>query len=487
MLQANITGVVAVSAAFDLFNGTTWLGELIMVATDAPFNISLDGDNSAEKPLAYTLGKPVTMTIKNNDAEPYHLRWDFRIDGSTQCMGELYIPASGGARITITPGRPCENDSAQSAKAQADSTHASGYHSSCKVFSLIDYIHPSAKQGALLLSAVGPQDLPGGLLPTRILPVNLLMHRTDAIYSTEMSYGCAAFFLLIGGLLSFLASSVLPAMQKKVDLRAQLQQLRSRTSIVSNRVDSYLRVLLRLERSRIAHAIDNAPAWIPATADQVSQAASDITTLTKRLTAAELLDDLRRKHDLASVTAPPSVTDDIDANLQAAADHLHSFALSNTELAAANAFLAQAQAALDVLTDTDALAKLIAGNVSSLKTRLLKFPPNYYADLKAALPGVWQIADPDRGFDDPKNVTRPMLFAIDHGAAAIHLALDYAIVRASIPGKLLRRLHPPVPTLLRRHSSSDLQAPLCLRTYPEPRHRRVTPRLHSKTIPPKPT
>lgn len=38
--------------------------------------------------------------------------------------------------------------------------------------------------------------------------------------------------------------------------------------------------------------------------------------LTKRLTAAERLDDLRRKHVLASATAPPSVTDGIDANLQ---------------------------------------------------------------------------------------------------------------------------------------------------------------------------
>ena len=82
----------------------------------------------------------------------------------------------------------------------------------------------------------------------------------------------------IGGFLSFLASSVLPAMQKKVDLRTQPQQLRSRTTSVSTRVDSSMRVLLRLERSRIADAIDSAPPWIPATANQVSQAVTGITT-----------------------------------------------------------------------------------------------------------------------------------------------------------------------------------------------------------------
>jgi hypothetical protein len=434
VLQANATSVSAAGAAIDIFNGNTRLGKLIMAATDAPFNISLDGDNSTEKPLAYTLLKPVAISLKNSDPEPYHLRWDLRIDGSSQCMGELDIPASGGGRITVTPGK---TDGAQSTSAEACSPYNTGNsHRSRSVFSVVDYVHPSAKQGMLLLSVVGPQGVTPGLLPARTLPVNLLMRRTDATYSTILSYAYAALFLFIGGLLSFLASSVLPAMQKKVDLRTQLEQLRSRTTSVSNRVDSYMRVLLRLERSRIADAIDSAPPWIPATADQVSQAATGITTLTKRLTAAERLDDLRRKHVLASATAPPSVTDGIDANLQAAADQLHSFALSDSDLAAANAFLAKAQAALDMLSDTEALAKQIAGNVSSLTARLAKFPPNYYADLKDALPGVWVIADPARGFDDAKNVTRLMLFAIDHGAAAIQLALDYAIVRASIPGRV---------------------------------------------------
>jgi hypothetical protein len=436
-LQATATGVSTANAVFELFNGTTRLGKLLMVAADAPFNIALDGDNSMEKPLDYSLRKPVTIALKDSDPEPYHLLWDFRIDGISQCVGELDVPASGGTRITFTPGYPCKTGGAQSVSPQVDDPYTTGNSTPLEdVFSLVDYFHPSAKQGVLLLSVVGPQGVSPSLLPARTLLVDLRMRRTDATYSIAWSYTYVAIFLFIGGFLSFLASSVLPAMQKKVDLRGQLQQLRNRTTSVSNRVDSYLRVLLRLERNRIADAIDNAPPWLPATADQVSLAASGIATLTKRLTAAERLDDLRRKHDLASVTAPPSVTDGIDADLQSAADHLHSFALSDADLAAANAFLAKAQVGLDMLSDTDALAKQIAGNVSSLKTRFAKFPPNYYADLKASLPGVWVIADPDRGFDDAKNVTSPMLFAIDHGVAAIQLALDYAMVRASVPGRV---------------------------------------------------
>jgi hypothetical protein len=247
------------------------------------------------------------------------------------------------------------------------------------------------------------------------------------------SYFYAAILLLIGGLFSFLGSSMLPNMQKKGDLRAQLQDLANRTSTVSTRIDSYLRVLLRLERSRIANLIENAPAWIPASADPLVIASASINTLSKRLASAERLDDLRRKHDQISATAPPSVTDSIDAILQAAADQLHSSALSDADIAAANALFVKAQAALDMLDDTDALAKQIAGNVASVMTRIEKFPAKYYADLKDSLAGIFIFADPDRGYSDAKNITRPMLFAIDHGVAAIHLALDYSIVRASIP------------------------------------------------------
>ena len=201
------------------------------------------------------------------------------------------------------------------------------------------------------------------------------MQPFSSFWSAFWSYSYVAFLLLIGGLLSFLASSMLPNMQKKGVLRAQLQGLANRTTTVSTRIDSYLRVLLRLERSRIKNIIDNAPAWIPASADPLVQAAASIDNLSKRLAAAERLDDMRRKLDQVSATAPPYITDGIDANLQAAADQFHAIALSDTVIAAANGFFDKAQAGLDLLDNTDALAKQIAGNVSLVMTRLAKFRP----------------------------------------------------------------------------------------------------------------
>ena len=409
-LNADVTGISGASVAeFPILNGVLQLGVLSAFASDAALNISIDGDGSApDKSLAYTEAKPVVIALKNGDAQSYHLHWIFQINNLTEGSGDLDMLLSGGSRITIT-------------------------HPSPQPFSILDWVHPSNKRGVVLLSVIGPPNVPAGLLPARSLPVSLVMQPISPFWSAFWSYFYAVILLLTGGLFSFLGSSMLPNMQKKGQLRAQLQDLADRTTTVSTSIDSYLRVLLRLERKRIAILIDNAPSWIPASADPLVQAEALINNLSKRLAGAERLDDLRRKHDQVSATAPPSVTDGIDANLQAAAEQLHSVALSDTVLAATDGFFAKAQAALDMLEDTDALAKQIAGNVALAMTRLEKFPPNYYADLKDSLPGVFIIADASRGYSDPKNIVRPMLFAIDHGAAAIQLALDYAMIRASIP------------------------------------------------------
>ncbi len=460
-LNANVTGISGASAAeFPILNGVSQLGLLSAFASDAALNVSIDGDGAApDKSLAYTYAKPVVIALKNGDAQSYHLHWIFQINNLTECSGDLDMPLSGGSRITITP--------------------------SYKPFSILDWVHPSNKKGFLLLSVIPPANIPScppcpglpsvprpRLLPARSLPVSLVMQPISPFWSAFWSYFYVVVLLLIGGLFSFLGSSMLPNMQRKGQLRVQLQDLANRTTTISTSIDSYLRVLLRIERNRIAILIDNAPAWIPASADPLVQAAASIDNLTKRLAGAERLDDLRRKHDQVSATAPPSVTDGIDANLQGAADQLHSIALSDTVLAAANGFFAKAQAGLDLLDNTDALAKQIAGNVALVMTRLEKFPPNYYADLKDSLPGVFIIADPTRGYNDAKNIVRPMLFAIDHGAAAIQLALDYAMVRASIPVRPVSQAHSSTPRQQPGGAPADLHppppAPCCRRPPPPP-------------------
>ena len=407
-LKASVTGIASASdAEFAIFNAGSQIGTVTEFASDAAFAITLEGDGTLDKPLAYTMGNPVSISLKNGDARSYHLHWDFQINNQSEASDDSYISPNGVIRITFKP------------KTQH--------------FSRLDLIHPSKQQGVLILSLIAPPGIHPGLAPALSLPVSLVMQMVSLSLTMTASYTYVALLLLMGGFLSFLGTSMLPNIQRKGDLKAQVKDLANRTSTVSTRIDSYLRVLLRLERSRITNLIEGAPAWNPASVDPLNIATGSIGTLSKRLAAAEQLDDLRRKHDAIAATAPPSVSDSIDDNLQSAADVLQITALTDADIVAAQSFFTKAQASLDMLVDTDALARQIANNVAIVMNRIDKFPPNYYDDLRACLPGIFVIADPNRGYNDPKTIVRPMLFAIDHGAAAIHIALDYAMIRASIP------------------------------------------------------
>jgi hypothetical protein len=406
--QASVSGVSGASAAqVDLFNGGTFLATLPMIEIDAPLGIAIDGDGVPGKPLDFGYALPVVIAVKNADPESYRVHWILQVADKVEGQGDLDVAPAGTARISVTP--------------------------TSDVFSVFDRLHPSEKQGLLYLSLAGTENVPSGLLPSRALPVDLLMRRVSPSASSFLSYTYAGILLFLGGILSVVASSVLPNMQKKVELRTQLVRLANRTTSVSTRIDSYLRVLLRLERKRIEIGVREISAWLPASADPLSHISASIDALDKRLTASEHLDELRRRHEQASTTAPPSVSEEIDTKLQAAAEQLHPLNLSEADLAATNASLREAEVLLAMLDDDAALTKLIAGNVAALRARISKFPTDYCADLVAALPGVWLILDPERGLDDPKNIVRPMFFTIDHGVAAIHLALNYAMVRGSVP------------------------------------------------------
>jgi hypothetical protein len=222
-------------------------------------------------------------------------------------------------------------------------------------------------------------------------------------------------------------------MLRKVALRDQLNDLADRTSSVSTRVDSYLRVLLRLERKNTDILLKTVQWFSLTTSDTLDQVSTGVEKLTSRLQIAERLDDLRRALEAASETAPPSVIDDADKQLSLAANQLHSFSLPDENLTAATAFLDKAQASLAVMDSPDALAKLISDKFKSLKLRQAAVDAATvdYSDLKSTLPGPFKImAGP---FDDPSKITYEMAFAIDHSIATIQTIFDYAMVRTSIP------------------------------------------------------
>jgi hypothetical protein len=405
-IVASVSNMASSTAAdAKLYNQNDEVGELTAVAVDVPLNITLDGNGTPAEPLKFAYGRNLALTLKNGGTEFLSLDWRFRLGGTVVKTGTVTMVPNGNARIEFTPPK--------------------------EVYSWKDFFRPTERNGLLLVNQHRPSGVANDLLPVEAIRVNLSMMRMGPDQTEALFAIYVMLFLLIGGLLSLLGSSVLPSILKKIALHRQIGDLADRTSSVSARVDSYLRVLLRLERTKIGIALNEVGPFSLSSAERFEDVSVSIDRLAKRLTVAERLDELRRRFQDASATAPPSITDDIDRTLQAASNQLHSFSLPDEDVNAANIFLSNAEASLALLDDADAQAKLIAANFKQLKDRLRPFPESYYSDLKLALPGIFAVLDTP--FDDPANIVRPMFFAIDHAIAAAHAALDYAMVRAALP------------------------------------------------------
>jgi hypothetical protein len=402
-LQASVSHVAgAVVASAPVFNGTMELGRLEVVEADAPLDLSISGPGDAAARLALTDGTNAEITIKNNDATEYPLDWSFQIDGRGLQSGEVQIAPHGTARIELLP--------------------------TTDLYAWTDYVRPSSRTGQLLLAMHGPPGVPHELLPQRTLPVKLLMLRLSAGWTSLWSYLFVMALLLLGGLLSLSGNSVLPNILRKIHLRRQIAELGERVSGLSLRVDPYVVTLLRMERKRLALMLNRTWAFTPAAGETLENVSTSLGRLTKRLKVVERMDDLQRKLEEVVSTAPPSVTDDIHTKLRLAAGHLHSFGLTDEEVNAAGRILDEEEKSFAMLSDLDLQARTIATNFRDLKVRQKFLPYSYYNDLKAALPGLFELLN--QPFDDFRNIPRQMIFAVDYGISAIQMAFDYAILRA---------------------------------------------------------
>ncbi len=288
-------------------------------------------------------GGTATLTLKNGDDEAYPVDWDFQIAGQTIQSGELELAPHGSSNIDLLP--------------------------TSDLYSWTDGLRPSERTGRLSLAVHGPPTVPKEILPARTLPVSLTMMKFSQARTSFLLYTVVTLVLFVGGLLSLIGNTVLPNVLRKINMRRQMNVLADRVSNVSARVDSYLRMLLKLERKRIEIQLKRSLVFSPSSVEMLDHVSGAIDRLSKRLKVTERLDELRRGLEDVAMTAPPSVTDGIDNKLQLAAAQLSSFALTEEDVRTANRFLDTAETSLTMLDDADALAQLVAANFKDLKVR----------------------------------------------------------------------------------------------------------------------
>jgi hypothetical protein len=419
---ATITNESAVGLSVtNLFNAGKCVGQLKAVRYDAPFNFTVEGDGSASSTLRVVDGQDVPINLKNNDDLTYPITPSLYLDGE-----EI---AATPATLTVGPNTPV----------------LVRFKTSQKWFDWGTWFRPKA--GALRVvvrptrSAFG--DMAGDrALASRFVAVNAQLARLSATCTELVSSGVVFVVLLLGGLASLATNSLLPNVLKKLSYKKKLQALADATSGVSVKVDSRLRVLLRVERNRLLKLLASSSLFSTDPADVFQQVDTGLSALGKRVTIAQRLDELRNQFDLRSLSCPPSVSDKVDECLQQAADQLRTISVTDKIVDNANLALDSAEQTLNTLAETDVLAKGIALRHTQLLARVATFPKDTLTPFKHALPGIFPVLGAT--YDDAHPVLPTNFMQIDDSIARVNVALDSIYVYATtkdpgIQGRLKAR------------------------------------------------
>jgi hypothetical protein len=407
----------------EIFNGGSHLTTLRAIGYDQPFNVGVDADAGGR--ILLHRQQPATLKLKNGDNFLYPVEWRFETNGGSQGGTLLLAPNSSGQVQVSAPKKATQ---------------------------WTEWLWPHTQPASLLLRLSTPPEVKEYLPPWHTIPLTAELTRFGTGYYKTLSYLLVFALLFLGASCSLLASSFLPYVVRRVALQRKLDDLASRTSSISTRVDSLLRVLLRLERKSIASLFGSVKWYSTDQAVIFDQISAGIERVDKRLRIAERLDQLRILFDDVSCDAPPSVSDSVDQTLQKAANALHTFVLQDKDIALANALLDKAAALLQSLTDPSICIKDVTTRFAQLKRRQVRFQsPTYaagYQEMQAALPGIFSVLD--QPYDVPENLTPPMIFGVDHAISAINSAFDALVVRASTSDATLQgRLSQHFPELKR--------------------------------------
>lgn len=401
-------------ASFALYNGAARIYDWRDAqAIDEPLNLVLADQGTSDKPLKLVRGQSANLLVKNNSADYLKMDWTFSIDGRGSRSGVGYLlPPNGTVAIPV------------------DADWFS--------YSMDEFIRPGTHTASLALRLSNPISSSAIQLPRCELGVSVQLMGMAPEGLSVLSACYAGFVLLCGMLLSALGNIVVPCFLKAAEMRRHLRTLANRTSGVSTRVDSYLRVLLRLERKKIELLLQRAVAHPFSSSDALANAADVTDQLERRLQIAERTDDLCRRYEVARPTAPPSISDTIASSLQAASHQAHSLMLGTENIDAARALLDEAEKKIGVLKDFDAMKRVIAGRVADVLDRIeehSKATRSGFDELKRGFPGYFANLNSD--FKDPKNIHSALILELDYAVSGANALLDLAFVEEMLQKKIL--------------------------------------------------
>lgn len=375
-----------------------------------PFSVKLAPESQTVRLSPDT---PSNVVLMNDDDMPYPIEWKLFVSGEppdTKAAGEGFqegrLTAKGTTILQVTPQ--------QNLFSGIGNRLRSIFHEETQ--DAILQIRPKLRQG-----------LDNRYLPTKGLPLKVRLSYWSPFGQQFLGTVVVFAVLLAGGVISLLLSYFLPNLLRRRDIKDRLQALDASASGITDRIDSSLRVLMRVERRRLKEFLKSVPVISPDMGRIFTQCEQGITLLEARLT---LIKDIETVYDRLSAAQaacpPPSLKDRIEQSLWKAAALLREPNPQDADFQVARTLISEAKASTERLTlGDDEFKKGLQQRIKDLTTDLGAVPPTSgkLAQLYAQLPGPFDTLKKYSSRDD---VPQDLLSTVDVNLSALSILRDYA-------------------------------------------------------------
>lgn len=368
--------VEAGEAIAHLYNFGQPIGTLRAAKWRPAFAVKIMSATPDKPKFTFTKNQPRQITLKNDDAMTYPVAVAVEVDGIWSAAARVTLTPNGSASLYLNPRNEWFPRSAAVKESIRDGT--------------IKIQWPAPGAGAQPPKA------------ERIIPFEAHLNSVGEFWQTFWGYLFVLGFLTVGGVCSMLLSNWVPNRLSRADIEEQLNDLARQTTGLSSRIDSGLRVLLRVERNRLHGLLRSRSVFSANFPDLVKRCSDKMAVLAQQIDLAGQLDRAREALEPLQQSDPiPAKITLIDHDLQNAADLLRRRDCKPEDLEKAKKLILGAADRIAKMDQTDAeLVAELRGRIDWLKTYVTPATePDALKELKKLCPKLFSSFDPSVGAD----------------------------------------------------------------------------------------
>ncbi len=403
-IRITVSGAAADDFDIDLVDGATRIGKIPV--RHKAFALHLTDPKAT---VALREGQPTDIRVTNDDRETHDVAWTLRIEGQDVCQGRTVVAAKSPGLLTCTPTFRWD-----------------------RLTRIGTAFRPvSFGDASLILEKPGASaDEP----PFTIAPLALLANYFGSGAQQWINYFVVVLCLIAGGVVSLLLSQIIPNRLTRTNLKERFDELQRTISGLGVHTDSSLRVLLRVERSRLVDLLRSRAAYSPEFTSIAAQCSQGIDRLQRRTVLVQRLEMVLRQIVDAEMTTRVSSTQSAQARASAvrAQEILRNATPTDADFLVAEKSIADAvQPLADAAAADQAFQQAVLARINERKKDLAEWAANNeFLRIKAIVPQPGDLI----AAATPESVATTTI-ALDRAATKLQLMFDYLRHRRGVTKK----------------------------------------------------